>query len=227
VKLKVTTEYDAALQAALPHLANYSRMLPYVGSKWKKSSNRVLVIGDSHYMPPERVPGKKTNTNKLTNLASVEAVSFYPERKLTKGFPNPLKYDSQAGLETIFLHCHDLVNYFESMAYYNYFQPQTFVTAKILKQYKHPHDMAFQTLKTITRILQPHTIVFIRWAAWTSFKNELAEDDDIGMLYDLVIDYTCHPGSIYWYNNVKSYGNQTGYAKFMGLCNNRERIPGK
>jgi hypothetical protein len=218
VKVLLTTEYDANLQLGLPHLVNYPKMLPYIGSEWKNSNNRLLLVGESKYIPAERIPGHAVNPFKSVNVSNIPAVIFQPARERNKVFPNPpLKYDSQAALESIFLHFSEIAHIFPQMAYYNYFQPKTFVPSHIAAQYTNEFDLAFKTLATITSILKPHKIVFFSYNAWTSFNYQLTETADIDVFYDVRIDYTCHPGSPRWYSTVKAYGNRTGHAKFIGL----------
>jgi hypothetical protein len=218
VKVLLTTQYDADLQSGLPHLVNYPKMLPLIGQEWKKSNNRILLVGESRYLPGETIPGKEIKSYGLINKSDIPAIVFKPGRENSKGFPTPpIKYDSQAALESIFWHYSDIGNFFSHMAYYNYVQPKTFVPAHIASQYKNESELSFKTLETITRILKPHKIIFISYGAFTSFKYQLNEQADIDVFYDVMIDYTCHPGSWRWYNNVKSYGNRSGHGKFLGI----------
>ena len=47
-----TTRYDEQLQT-LVHYQNYPEMLPFIGTNYDSHEKKLLIIGESHYLPKD------------------------------------------------------------------------------------------------------------------------------------------------------------------------------
>jgi len=76
MKISHTILFDEKLISEIPHLKNYPQMKPYVGSKWTNQNRKVLLLGESHYIPGNELRDLENETH-LTNWYQNTSDNFY------------------------------------------------------------------------------------------------------------------------------------------------------
>lgn len=201
------------------HYRRFPCMKPWIGCKSNESSDhkRLLVIGESHYLP-------KSSTIHLN------AVDWYSanERVLTdeaRGWIStaPIITSSKQERFRIRSHgiyksiarevnaanggCGDFVEAIEDVAFYNYFQrPATYgasLQVEVLDR-----EVAGMVLRWVLSEIKPDLIVFTsRKAGWAC--SEFLRDCQIPA------QNTPHPTCPWWNKASKAYGGQTGRKLFL------------
>src|SRR5688500_8651640 len=95
-----TTAYDEQLNESLPHLKNYPQLIPFIGSQWYQSNEKILFIGESHYIPGyELEDGHSKNWYKYTSDSFYKQLADYihtrrvvyrADNRTKEGFDKPL-----------------------------------------------------------------------------------------------------------------------------------------
>lgn len=67
-----TSSYDFDLQLEILHFSNYPQMLPFIGKNWKLQKDRILFIGESHYLSHESVAENNSLTWYSNNATSLQ-----------------------------------------------------------------------------------------------------------------------------------------------------------
>jgi hypothetical protein len=228
-----TTEFDEQLKIPLPHLVNYPMMLPFIGSEWKNSKSKILLLGESHYLPGyelDKITGCNYREDWYSNNGDSMENWLWPylnTRDVVKKADERKKGDSTATLSIYYnpkaaikAHYPEYENekfIFPFLSFYNYFQRPAFVEGQSIKNNKHDDEIAYHTLKVVTKLIQPEKIIFCSKKAWSAFSSQVTKTDKQSVFSNMVIDYTCHPGTVYWNKTVKLYGNRTGHQKFKDI----------
>jgi hypothetical protein len=231
-----TTYYDDSLQKSVNHYRNYPEMLPFVGSNWESSNYKILLLGESHYMLGdalskayserdyqndwynnnsnglEAVYSDYINTRKVVDKADRRGQNKY-EGALT------IFYNPKAVIKNHFKDLEAEQHIFPFLSFYNYFQRPAFVSGQSIKNNKLDNEIAYNTLKEIAKVINPNKIIFCSKKAWESFNGQKKTNpqDVMTSFKNVIIDYTCHPGTSYWNKSCKSYGNRSGKQKFIDI----------
>jgi len=194
----------------IDHYQLYRELLPYVGLKYNVQKNRILIIGESHYV-----------TSKIKK--QVDDL-FYKEREILQNFyENTENYicDLDTRKEATKPKRHTIHNNIEKalklnglnyddISFYNFFQKPA-----ISKQSIKPTDKdiieANSTFKNICNIIKPNFVIFVSAKSFDFLKNKEH--------YSFKIHKTCHPTCKWWYKPCK-YGKNGGRGKFIEILNN-------
>lgn len=216
--------YDEESTEEIGEYNRYPQMLPWIGAKYETCKVKILLIGESHYLPDEADDELKTpegwyyqesidsesyswtNTREIVNIGPNnwnKSHSLY--REVNKIIANILNKDPKSE------------NFFEYVSYYNYFLRPAYPKGNSFKKVCKEQDLnvALNAFKEIINIIKPDLIYFFSKYAWECMKK--------GELNSLSgkIDFSPHPTSSWW--NRKNYylDNETtlltGREKFIAF----------
>lgn len=202
-------EYDAAFDQ-LPHYHAYPRMRPFVGRLYGQHGPKILLVAESHYLPPGsslHLDAQRWYAGSEKDL-SVDEKPWIHTRNIidkeggkwtAKGHEIYRRLNralSEAG-------CSDGGNMFRYVAFMNGFQRPA-ITGKSLEVQKKDIEVATQTLNGVINIIQPECVIFVS----TKAKKYL------GKHLTIESKGVPHPACIWWYRTSK-YG--TGKERFISL----------
>lgn len=218
-----TEDYDQVLEKEISHFTSYPQMLPFIGAKWKESSEKTLLLGESHFLPDwcKEIKSDKWYTGHGSLLSESERKNIS-----TRHIVNNM-YNKTEGQKThsFFLNlAKELTTHvsyearcpFISAGFYNYFQRPAPYGAS-LKTDKEDREQAYAVLQKLIRITEPRKVIFASKKAWLSFAGNRNADKDNPVFNGIYFGYTTHPSSIWWNRVSKSLGNKTGKQKFIDL----------
>lgn len=228
-----TNEHDTRLQESLKHLSNYPEMLPFIGKNYFRMNPKIFILGESHYWDEwelddinERAGDDRFMSNWYEqnssifsdvqkkyirtrgNLENVEAnVKF--EKPLTSYYN--IRKELKAHLDLF-----DKDKVFSNFIYFNYFQRPAIVSGGSIDNNDKDNEVAYQTLLTMTELLQPDKIIFASVKGWNAF-NYLNEVKSNKIFESIIIDFVPHASCKWWNTESIKYGNKTGREKFISL----------
>lgn len=222
------THYDKNL-SEIPHYQKFPEMLPFIGTEWK-SSDRILLLGESHYIHGEDLIahfGDNTILNDWYSFGSQDfnddfRVNINTRRTVTKAqttgpYDSSLSflYNVMDALRTGTIKYKSLENPLEYFSFMNYFQKPSFVEGKSVQNNSTDDEFAFKNLKYVISIIRPQNIIFMSSKAYDSFLPWQEKE----MISVNLIDKVQHPGSAWW--NMMSVVNKgrTGREKFIEIIN--------
>ncbi|MGN6397903.1 MAG: hypothetical protein ACTHMI_20190 [Mucilaginibacter sp.] len=209
------TNYDEQLQTALPHLKKYPQMLPFIGSAWTKAANKILFIGESHYLPN----GSKIKNNsddwyagsadgftgeELGHTSIRDIIADMEHGPFNKGYT--IFYNLKRGITQVHPSYQHNEPLFHNFGYYNYFQRPAEINGGSIKNSRVDNQIAYKTLKTIVAISQPTTLIFVSKKAVHSFWDENAKDSESAFPERFHLP---HPASAWWNKKHKERYDST------------------
>jgi hypothetical protein len=206
------SDFDSDLKESIPHLNKYPSLLPFIGKSWNQQGQKILFVGESHYLDtqfnglsksetwynletPSILPQKNNWANTRGVFNSADRYGVDKEVKYSKG--HSIFYNiKKAAIETLQIKNHkQYISH--NFAFYNYFQRPAEKKGDSIKNDKIDDQFAYNTLMEICRLIQPTTIIFLSKKAFTSFKSvkqeSLRKIDDVVKIYQLP-----HPGCAWW-----------------------------
>jgi len=236
-----TSKYNKKLKS-IQHFEKYPQMMPWIGADYDNPNHkRVLVIGESHFLPLKskihKSPTKWYNGN-ISNLNDDEDIEKN-ERAWTytvgciKDTRNQI-YDSKshtiyknielALIKTDF-YFNSKEHMFRYIAYYNYFQRPANNKGDSINYTTVDSKIAASVFSDILKIIKPELVCFTSKLAWNSCleSNSLQIDESNYTAHNnentLIADVFPHPSCAWW--NKKAYylhgkGKKlTGQMKFI------------
>ncbi len=221
------TAFDSNLKKGLKHFAFYPQMLPYFGNFWEQQTSKVLLIGESHYLPQSS--DNKSNSQTWYK----EEISLTEPDKVWTNTRDVIIAADRYALDNIFNKGHTIFynlkaaifeslqipkenrnqELFKYIGYYNYFQrPAEKYGMSIINSYDDDH-IAYETLKTIVLNAQPTAIIFVSKKAFNSFGLLRVQQKD-QVFENMDIHHVPHPASPWW-NRKSKHG--TGKEQFLNL----------
>lgn len=223
--------YDEQLQQALPHLAAYPQLLPFIGHAWPQQQSKILLAAESHYLPKtfRGINNSQTWYNNDCNcLTNWQKQCITTRRVVTKADNYLVTNEPFNGSFQIFYNIKNAVfdslgiksknkNIFQHLAFYNYFQRPAEITGDSINNTEVDDQVAYETLKAICNITQPTAIIFTSQKAYKSFKSQHIEKNAI--TDSIRIQNVAHPASPWWNMESKKPSvtgiAETGRAKFI------------
>jgi hypothetical protein len=229
-----TTAYDASISSELKHLQQYPEMMPFIGRNWDKVNHRILLLGESHYIPGNDVTSERKNethvtdwynnhssnfSSYLSNYINTRRVIDIAEKVKENGYKKPLTiyYNLKAAIKEELTALSQEAFIFPLFSFYNYFQRPAFVETASIDNTPTDDSIAYHTLKVIVKVIQPHAIIFVSKKAANSFYGQLKKDDQSAFFRDIRIDNVPHPSCAWWHKKSKACAGQTGREKFIQL----------
>ena len=211
-----TTTFYSEL-STISHYTHYPSMMPFVGKNYANTlCKRILLIGESHYLPED-------------SNASLNAESWYSSNE------SILRKDEKAWVNTReILSCEwDSPGHFifrelnnrmtphvpihegrsmNSCAFMNGFQRPSPQTGESIKSFCTLKDFeeSSKTIKEVILILRPQLVIFTSVLAWRTLGWRVQKE-----VQDVKMDFVCHPGTGGRYWHKVKYPN--GVNKFVKL----------
>lgn len=228
-----TTAFDNELKSEIQHLNNYPQMLPFIGNKWTGQSKKILLIGESHYIPGEELKDLE-NESHLTDWYNNTSDNFYEEladyidtRRVVQKADNPVEEGFAKPLTIFYNLKRELKNnlpllknenlVFPFFSFYNYFQRPHFVEGDSIQNNENDNQIAYQTLKSLIKIIKPDLIIFVSTKAKQSFTSKFSIYVDKDSFTNITVDGVPHASSQWWNIKAAAYNNKTGREKFISL----------
>jgi hypothetical protein len=195
-----TEHFNAALQDFY-HYENHPQMLPFVGKYWG-TCKKLLVICESHYLPPYSLPETirdwyDLTVNELnddekewTNTAKIVDETWY-ENKSHNNFRNIDYAIIESGFKPDFKLGE---NSFCYISYMNFFQRPAEKTGDSINPQKVDLEIANETLTHVINVLKPDFLFFVSSKAWECFNKDWHKD----LIASNRIGHSCHPTSPHW-----------------------------
>lgn len=212
--------YDAQLKK-IDFYQRYPSCLPFIGSNYPNSKQRVLLLGESHYMSNElgkeisqtwydenekslELKIKKFNLNNKDKKVQVNWIS--PRQVINSFQKKPGHKPFRIFLNTAQV----LERYFETdkskqaieiISFYNYFLRPAEKKGLSIHQNKLDRFHAYNNLNLVVDIIKPHKIIFISRLAYQAFKTSHSQQNDVFPF----TSWTPHPSSSWWNRKSKKY----------------------
>ncbi|MBF3053036.1 hypothetical protein HKW90_01265 [Pseudomonas aeruginosa] len=211
---------DLLLQ--VEHYSRYPNLLPWVGTGYCASPLKLLILGESHYLPEEVTYHRDPEAWYAgVDLPADNSVAWMRTRGVVaKGLETNWKGKSKTIFRRLSVSLAEagLSNGaapFTSLAYMNYFQRPAEVTGKSIRVSDLDRMVSAQVLEEVAQVLQPHAILFCSKLAW----NAAASQELIPSLRaaDRVVDHTPHPASPWWYRTARKLQGRSGRDVFLEI----------
>jgi hypothetical protein len=220
-----STSYDDQLQYSLIHLANYPQYLPFIGTHWDVLPDRVLFVGESHYLP--KTSAGKSDSKTWYTRSSVNLTPFDHQHINTRGVILDAEFGKHNKAYLIFYNIKAVVQevhnmkkskepLFQNFAYYNYFQRPAEITGKSINNCAIDNQVAYQTIKVFSETVKPTVVIFVSKRAYLSFWTEKRKSKD-SIFNSIAIHHVPHPACAWWYRRNKSDKNRNGKEKFRKI----------
>jgi hypothetical protein len=218
------TEIYNELLYNVPHYKKHSHMIPFIGKYWEKYK-KLLVLGESHYLPEWSEPDTINNWYTLTtDDLDEEEISWTNTSKLIDNTWYEAKADTifrnidYAIIDSGFRPQYDEYdNSYSYIAYMNFFQRPANKTGGSINANSMDKTIANETLQKVVEIIKPDFLFFASSKSWDcldkSIFKYLIDSNKIG--------HSCHPATSYWNTPVMKYSidNKTPLSGKMNFIN--------
>ncbi|MEG2599787.1 MAG: hypothetical protein RSA66_09990 [Muribaculaceae bacterium] len=199
------------------------QMLPFIGEKYTSQHKKLLIIGESHYLPDEADDELRTTQWYYTSDSEMDekTLDWINTRskciceKWEKGhsiYRNANKVMQGVGNEE--------ANMFKYVAYYNYFQRPAYPKGEGFQSVCEPMDIdvAKDVFCGIIGIIKPDCIAVLSKYAWENIQRIES------LPLKIQIDFFPHPASSWWNRPNYLYKNKilTGKEKFRAFLVDNE-----
>jgi len=229
-----TEKYDDEIINRLPYYQNYSEMKPFIGKFWDSLSPKILLVGESHYLPKESNIVSNPETWYIGNSKNfTESEKFHiSTRKIFEEadrgeirkrgysyFKNMKKAVKESNLS---FKDNDLL--FPYFSFYNYFLRVAEETGKSIKVKPKDEEVAMKTFIELYDILKPDKVIFVSRKANGIFKTAYAKREHKPFDTKYIRSVPHASASSYWNRISEKYENHTGRQWFIQLLNERVSI---
>lgn len=213
------------------HFKNYPSLRPWIGKSY--SSNRILVVGESHYLEPGcscHLDSERWYSGESSTDLTTENIKWMnTQRIITNGIKNRWKERSKLiykNLESALKQTglfHEIEPYspFEYIAYLNFFQRPAQTDGDSIKPDRNDITYSRLILNEILLTINPRLVIFCTrlGAKEANLKNIKLENPHIQL------HVTAHPASAWWNRPSKKSGGVTSRQSFIeflkGNTNNK------
>ncbi len=217
----------------------FNFMKPFIGKFYKASNIKLLMIGESHYLPEADKAERYRETwysapGIADNLSEKAKKWVTPRYIIGEDFmenPTNKPFSIYKNTAECLRDVHQLSNVPEAinhLSYYNYFLRPAEVTGKSIRAHSKDKILAYEHFLNLLEILQPKKVVFVSTLAFNSFKKQHnSHRSKEGFVIpksmkNTLITRTCHPGSAWWNKKSKKYafagsGPITGKERFIKI----------
>ena len=212
-----TTKHDEQLQT-LVHYQNYPEMLPFIGTNYDSQEKKLLIIGESHYLPKDTLVDVMKWYEMDSSMLSDDDRDYIWTRNvewLHDKEKSPFKPIARAISETGFNPTHEfnVLEIFKHLAWCNFFQRPAEKTGESINPRQLDREKSEEVLVHIFETIQPTHVVFVSSKAWdwSEILRDKCKDEPI------IFDYAPHPNTRWWNRTAEKYGNMTGKEKFQNF----------
>lgn len=210
-KLYYTTQFDGLL-GMIPHYQSYPRMMPFVGSKYGQYGPKILLVAESHYLPPEvtvHLDADKWYSGTEAELRPEDKPGWFNTRNILN--KNAGKWNKKG--HTIYRHLEAALieagfpesdNTFQYVAFMNGFQRPA-VSKLSINATPRDVEVSSQTIQSVIDVLKPDHLVFVS----TKAKRYLGKN--LSIKHDVVP----HPASAWWYRPSKRGSGKEQFVRLI------------
>lgn len=215
------TYFDSQFARA-EHLSLYSNFLPWVGIGYRKAKLKILLLGESHYLPNGVTYHHDADAwYSGIQITSAEDLKWMATRSIIR---NGLHSDWKGRSKTIYRNLSSALvaeNFsvedapFTSLAYMNFFQRPAEKTGDSIRVKDVDRRISAATVAHVSSCLQPNLVVFCSALAWRAAIEE-------GLLLTLKsqgcgVGSIPHPASAWWNRKSLIRGGRSGRQVFCDL----------
>jgi hypothetical protein len=217
--MNTSTEFFDDQLCSIEHYQKFPVMRPFIGMNYGQISGKILLIAESHYLPPNSTINKIPENwySSTQKDLSTEEIEWINTRKIIGGNWKPAGH-------MIFKELNNQISKFidtseframSSIAFMNGFQRPAPVTGDSIKNFCSSMDykIGAETIERVINIIQPDLVIFVSKLTWDRLGSRLLKAK-----LKTDFDFVCHPGTggRYWHN--KKYKH--GVNKFHRLLEN-------
>ncbi len=205
-----TEKYNDEL-LKIEHYSTHPQMIPFVGKYWGDYCKKLLVLGESHYLPLSsslemiknwyKTPYKSLSQEEQnwTTTARIIDDEGYPYEEGGKIYPEK-PHGIYKNIETAIrsISSNDLQveeNMLRYIAFMNFFQRPSQKTGDSIDCDLEDRQKANDTLKSVIAIIKPDYIFFVSSKSWDYYDKQSFPKNKTG--------HSCHPTCHWW--NRESY----------------------
>ncbi len=213
-----TTEFDKLFKKNISHYKRHKQMIPFVGKHWGKYK-KLLIIGESHYLPKESKKSTIKNWYELTTSdLNQDEIDFTETADIVDYAGKDQKYGSKGhklyqNIELAILESgfkpENTVNMFQYVSFMNFFQRPAQNTGDSIDYTDEDVEIANTVLKGVCSIIKPDYIYFA-----SSIAYPLSDE-----IEDVTVGHSCHPACSWWNRKVKHYSLATQKTPLTGKEN--------
>ena len=201
--MKLGTEEFNSKFDAFAHYENHYQMKPFIGKYWN-DSKKMLVIGESHYLPPDldknlindlimnwyeisidyeyiENDGKKEIGIKLYQMTDTASVVDNQSLGIFKNIDKAIRETGFNPIEGVFCY----------IAYMNFYQRPA-ENRKSINPSPYDVKMANETLKFVIDIIKPNYLFFVSSKSWSDYDKKIFNEQNVG--------HSAHPSRNWCYN---------------------------
>lgn len=231
----------------VPHYKKYPQMMPWVGSQYGKEHKKILIIGESHYLPEGSTIQKNPELwyNSTINDLGLSPVDEESEVDYTEtaGIVSTGMNNWNDGGHRFYRYIHHAMrdsgitldsgpndNLFRYFAFYNFFQRPAEISGGSLKRTNLDDKVSYEVFEDLIRILDPDAIFVVSIKAWDALMNKYWETSELLENNRLLIKtkskkiisgFAPHTACYrFWYNPYPRYENSfSGKEELMDFLN--------
>lgn len=216
-----TTDFDDSF-SQVPHYRLYPQLYPWVGKHYLAQDNKILVLGESHYLDKEsKYHLDVAAWYEGVSLANRGDVSHVITRNIVR---NGIKNGWSERSKVIYKNIENALldasisgpagqTPISTIAFYNYFQRPAEKSGQSIRVTDLDRSHSAATLISVLGILKPSIVLFCSKTAWKAAKAsgivQYADENDIRLVN------TVHPSTSWWNRKMKNHKNRTGKQVFV------------
>ena len=204
------------------HYSRYPNLLPWVGTGYRATPLKLLILGESHYLPEQVVYHLDPEAWYAgVDLPADNSVAWMRTRGVVaKGLETNWKGKSKTIFRRLSVSLAEAgfsngAAPFSRLAYMNYFQRPAEVTGDSIRVSDLDRKVSAKVLEEVAQVLQPHAIVFCTKLAWNAAVSQELIESLRGA--GRVVDHTPHPGSAWWYRTARKRQGRNGHEVFLDI----------
>jgi len=202
-------QYDDKLNL-IEHYQKFPAMKPYIGNNYGKHHKKLILIGESHYLPKHSTIHLKAEEwyNASQEYLSPEEIEWINTRKILESNWNSRGHFLFKELERRMTEvlgntkCRAMTN----AIFINGFQRPSIEGESIKKIAKKiDYEKSIDILKNVIEIFEPEQVVFVTKFTWDNIGKKISKP----FKNDIAFDFVYHPAAYrYWYkypNGIKKF----------------------
>ena len=220
--MESSTEYDEQFKN-IGHFQLYPELFPWIGQSFGEQLQRVLVLGESHYLKP-------------ASDYHHDAVAWYSgidiQQRCDRGWintrgiiANGLRNKWRGKSKTIYRNIEAAavdagigaitpVSPFHCIAFMNYFQRPAQVSGKSIVVSSLDKTHSTRVLHSVLETLNPQIVVFCSVLAWEAAQESVQGHRNIRFAF------TPHPATSWWHVPMRKYDDKSGRQIFIETVRN-------
>lgn len=192
-----TTEFDKLFKKNITHYKQHKQMIPFVGKHWG-DYKKLLIIGESHYLPEKSLKRTIKNWYELTTSdLNEDEIGWTSTAKIVdecQKYNSPRLYIilNKAIMDSGFKP-ENTENVLQYVSFMNFFQRPAQKTGKSIIHNDEDVLIANTVLKGVCSIIKPDYIFFISSKAC-----------DVSDIEKITVGHSCHPACPWWNRKAKT-----------------------